>query len=245
MFQSPAKCNEELDMCHSNMTACPKSRGRVTASTFTFPTFRLDAEKLSFRRGGRVLVENLSFSLTNGQALVVTGANGAGKSTLLRGLAGFLPPFHGRALLFDTRDGQETIASHAHYVGHQEGSKPALTARENLAFWRAMLALPGLSAHLSPDDALTRLGVPQVADLPVAYLSAGQKRRVGLARLLLAPRPVWILDEPLTALDMAGQALLTSLMKEHLAQGGMVIAATHAPLGLESLHLRLGEEVAT
>jgi heme exporter protein A len=213
----------------------------VTSIPFTFPTFRLEAEGLSFRRGGRVLVENLSFSLLNGQALVVTGANGAGKSTLLRGLAGFLPAFHGRALLIDGSNGHETIASHAHYVGHQEGSKPALSARENLAFWQSILALPGLTSKTTPEAALTRLGVPQVADLPVAYLSAGQKRRVGLARLLLALRPVWILDEPLTALDVAGQALLTGLMKDHLAMGGMVIAATHAPLGIESLHLSLGE----
>jgi heme exporter protein A len=216
----------------------------VTASTFSFPTFRLEAERLAFRRGGRVLVENLSFTLTNGQALVVTGANGAGKSTLLRGLAGFLPAFHGRAMLIDAAGSQETIASHTHYVGHQEGSKPALTARENLYFWQSMLALPALTSDLTPDAALARLGVPQVADLPVAYLSAGQKRRVGLARLLLAPRPVWILDEPLTALDAAGQALLTGLIKQHLAQGGMVIAATHAPLGIECLHLALGQEVA-
>ena len=216
----------------------------MTASTFSFPTFRLEAEKLALRRGGRVLVENLSFSLTNGQALIVTGANGAGKSTLLRGLSGFLPAFHGRTALIDAAGARESIALQAHYVGHQEGSKPALTARENLAFWQSMLALPGLPSSLSPEAALVRLSVPQVADLPVAYLSAGQKRRVGLARLLLAPRPLWLLDEPLTALDAAGQGLLTGLMKEHLAQGGMVIAATHAPLGIESLHLSLGQEVA-
>ena len=213
----------------------------MTASPFTFPTFRLQAEKLALRRGSRLLVENLSFSLTNGQALVVTGANGTGKSTLLRGLAGFLPPVAGQAHLEVGAGAQETIASHAHYVGHQEGSKPALSARENLTFWQAMLALPGLTSDLTPEAALKRLGVPQVADLPVAYLSAGQKRRVGLARLLLAPRPVLILDEPLTALDAAGQALLTNLMKDHLKMGGMVIAATHAPLGIESLHLSLGE----
>ena len=213
----------------------------MTSIPFTFPTFRLDAERLAFRRGERVLVENLSFSLLNGQALVVTGANGAGKSTLLRGLAGFLPSFHGRALLNGAEGAQETIASHAHYVGHQEGSKPALSARENLTFWQAMLALPGMASPLTPLAALTRLDVPQVADLPVAYLSAGQKRRVGLARLLLAPRPVWILDEPLTALDVAGQTLLNGLMADHLKMGGMIIAATHAPLGIESLNLTLGK----
>lgn len=234
------KCNQELGTRHSILMPVPPSRGCVTKSPFSFPTFRLEAQGLAFARGGRTLIENLSFGLTNGDALVVTGANGAGKSTLLRGLAGFLGANAGYALLMDEAGGRETIASQAHYVGHQEGSKPALTARENLAFWQAMLALPGLTCDLTPDAALARLGVPQVADLPVAYLSAGQKRRVGLARLLLAPRPVWILDEPLTALDGAGQALLTTLMKEHLAQGGTLIAATHAPLGIESLHLELG-----
>lgn len=215
----------------------------MTSIPFSFPTFQLAAEGLTFRRGGRILVENLSFSLTNGQALVVTGANGTGKSTLLRGLAGFLPAAAGRAEHIHGDGERENIAGRAHYVGHQEGSKPALSARENLAFWQAMLKLPDLAPpHLiSPDEALTRLGVPQVADLPVAYLSAGQKRRVGLARLLLAPRPIWILDEPLTALDVAGQALLTDLMKDHLKMGGAIIAATHAPLGLESLQLALGE----
>lgn len=212
----------------------------MSKSPFSFPVFRLEAERLAFRRGGRALVENLSFRLTNGDALVVTGANGAGKSTLLRGLAGFLSAYAGSALLIDQAGDQETIASHGHYVGHQEGSKPALTARENLAFWQAMLTLPGLTNDMTPEAALTQLGVPQVADLPVAYLSAGQKRRVGLARLLLAPRLVWILDEPLTALDAAGQGLLTSLIKNHLGCGGMVIAATHAPLGIDSLHLELG-----
>ncbi len=205
-----------------------------------FLLVRLVVEDLALQRGGRVLVEKLDLTLESGAALVITGANGAGKSTLLRGLAGFLPPSQGRARLICADGAASDVALLAHYVGHLEGSKPALTARENLAFWQSMLALPGFPAALSPDAALARLGVPQVADLPVAYLSAGQKRRVGLARLLLAPRPLWLLDEPLTALDAAGQSLLAGLMADHLAAGGLIVAATHAPLGIPSLHLALG-----
>lgn len=203
------------------------------------PKVRLTAQNLSFRRGDRVLVEGLDLVLENGQALVVTGPNGAGKSTLLRGLAGLLPPFRGEAHAVYADGERMSPGALAHYVGHAEGSKPALTARENLDFWRSMLALPDLPGLDGPDEALALLGVPHIADLPVAYLSAGQKRRVGLARLLLAPRPIWILDEPLTALDRTGQDLLRTLMRDHLARGGVVIAATHAPLGISAFELAL------
>lgn len=203
------------------------------------PELRLVTQGLSLRRGDRVLVDDLDLVLDSGQALVVTGPNGAGKSTLLRGLAGLLPPFRGEAHAICADGERVSPGALAHYVGHAEGSKPALTARENLDFWRAMLTLPGLAGIGGPDAALALLGVPQVADLPVAYLSAGQKRRVGLARLLLAPRPIWILDEPLTALDRAGQDLLRNMMGVHLARGGIVIAATHAPLGIPAFELAL------
>ncbi|MDB5642512.1 MAG: ccmA, partial [Hyphomicrobiales bacterium] len=194
--------------------------------------------------GGRVLVDNLDFTLQNGRALIVAGRNGAGKSTLLRAFAGLLPPARGRwRLTSEAPDAQEPGAL-AHYLGHAEASKPALTARENLEFWRVLLAIPGPATLHTPDSALAALGAPQIVDLPVAYLSAGQRRRVALARLLLAPRPLWILDEPLTALDTAGQALLTGMMREHLALGGLIIAATHAPLGIEALHLTLGSVAA-
>ncbi|MDB5594284.1 MAG: heme exporter, ATP-binding protein CcmA [Hyphomicrobiales bacterium] len=191
-----------------------------------------------------MLLESLDLTLQSGQALVVTGHNGSGKSTFLRSLAGLLPPASGRIRLLDADEASVDIPSHAHYAGHLDASKATLTARENLAFWQAMLVLPGFPAPMSPDEALARLAVPHVADLPVGYLSAGQRRRVGLARLLLAPRPLWLLDEPMTALDAKAQRIFTQCMREHLASGGLIVAATHAPLGIEAMHLELGSPQA-
>ncbi|MDE3177115.1 MAG: heme ABC exporter ATP-binding protein CcmA [Pseudomonadota bacterium] len=185
---------------------------------------RLIAENLTLERGGRRLFAGLSFAAGAGEALVVTGPNGAGKSSLLRAIAGFLPLAGGRVAL----EGGE-LEERTHYLGHADALKSALSAAENLAFWAALLG--GQAAPVAP--ALTRLGLPHVADFPVRALSAGQKRRVALARLLVAPRPLWLLDEPTTALDVGAQALFAQVMREHLAQGGIVVAATHAPLGLE------------
>lgn len=186
------------------------------------------AEALQVDRGGRVIVENVGFALAPGAALVVSGPNGAGKSTLLRALAGLLPLARGRiALGAQTQDVFDAL----HYVGHLDGMKPALTARENLTFWGAYLG--ARSSALSPHEALAAVGLPHVAEFAVAYLSAGQKRRVALARLLVAWRPVWLLDEPTTALDVAAQARFADLMRVYRAEGGIVVAATHAPLGLD------------
>jgi heme exporter protein A len=200
---------------------------------------RLDVADVSIERGGRLLLAHLSFSLAMGEALLVTGPNGAGKSSLLRAIAGLLPLGAGSIAL---QDGVEAIPAglRAHYLGHADALKNALTAAENLAFWAAMLgtSVNGLNAEM----ALARLGLSHVADLPVAYLSAGQRRRVALARLLMAKRPLWLLDEPTTALDAAAQVRLTDILRGHIEQGGMLIAATHAPLGLKgSRELRLGE----
>lgn len=205
----------------------------------------LSVQRLTLARGGRALVSDLSFSVEAGQALVVTGPNGAGKSTLLRAIAGLLRPASGSiAVAGPGVEPDEPVALQAHYVGHADALKGALTARENLAFWGA--ALSGRSARarptLSPDMVLERMGLPQVADLPAGWLSAGQKRRVALGRLLMAYRPIWILDEPATALDRAAQQRLAGTMAEHRAQGGLIVAATHAPLGLEDAsELRLGD----
>jgi heme exporter protein A len=189
---------------------------------------RLVAENLTLERGGRRLVAGLSFAIRAGEALVVTGPNGAGKSSLLRGLAGLLRFSVGRAVI-EGGAAELTMAEQTHYLGHADSLKGALTAGENLGFWAALLGGAGMSVT----DALTALGLPHVADFPVRALSAGQKRRVALARLLVARRPLWFIDEPTTALDAAAQALFAEAMRAHLAEGGLIVAATHAPLGLE------------
>ena len=198
----------------------------------------LRVEGLALERGGRRLAANIGFTLAPGEALLVTGPNGAGKSTLLRTLAGLLRAGEGRASISGAGlEADAEISAHAHYLGHQDALKTALSARENLEFCAGLLGSQGLA----PLDALTRLGLPHVLDFPVGYLSAGQKRRVALARLLVARRAIWILDEPTTALDAASQERLAGQMAEHRAGGGIVLAATHAPLGLDDARtLQLG-----
>ena len=196
----------------------------------------LHAHELALARGGRRLAQGLSFTLKGGEALLVTGPNGAGKSTLLRVLASLLAPASGRLSLDGA--GVEAPGLAAHYLGHAEALKGALTARENLDFWSEMLTMGDFG--LSPDEALARVAMSHAPDLPVSYLSAGQRRRVAIARLLVAPRPLWLLDEPATALDAASQTRLAALMKDHLALGGIIVAATHADLGLPARELRLG-----
>jgi heme exporter protein A len=197
---------------------------------------RLSASKLTVERGGRHVFSDVSFALDDGESLTVTGPNGAGKSTLLRVLAGFLPLASGTHSL--TPQSGETLAEQTHYVGHADALKNLLTVTENLEFLGRLLD----AGHggMAVGAALAVFGLSHVAGLPAAYLSAGQRRRVGLARLLVVKRPVWLLDEPLTALDAASQALMTHIMTAHLAQGGMIVAATHAQLGLAGQELRLG-----
>jgi heme exporter protein A len=196
---------------------------------------RLLVENLALVRGTRRLAQGLSFALESGQALSITGPNGAGKSTLLRVLAGLLAPAAGTVSLSGV-DPQE-MAQQIHYAGHAEALKNALTARENLQFWSALLGGP---AGLTPQQALERVNLAHLPDLPVSYLSAGQRRRVALARLLVAPRPLWLMDEPSTALDTAAQARLAELMEAHLSGGGLIVAATHSPLGVPAGELMLG-----
>lgn len=200
----------------------------------------LTVERLALSRGGRLVVSDVAFQVESGEAMLVTGPNGAGKSTLLRALAGLLRPSSGTIRLAGPHvDPEDPTGLHAHYVGHADALKSALTARENLTFWAAALGGRGGGDALS---ALQRVGLPHVADLPAGWLSAGQRRRVSLGRLFVAARPVWILDEPATALDKAAQGRLADAMAEHRASGGLVVAATHAPLGLEDAHeLRLGD----
>jgi heme exporter protein A len=202
----------------------------------SFPAaLRLEARGLAVRRGFRLLFEGLDVDLAAGDILQLTGANGTGKSTLMRLLAGFTQPDAGsvRWLGLGAEDDAATLL---HYHGHREGLREALTPAENLAFAAGLLG--GEAARIPL--ALERLGVGALADLPVQVLSAGQRRRVALARLLVAPRPVWLLDEPLAALDVAGQALVSALLDEHRQAGGMAIVATHQPLGIEVRNLELG-----
>ena len=187
---------------------------------------RIAVENLACRRAGRLVFEGLSFALDEGQALVVTGRNGAGKSSLLAILAGQLRPHAGAVRAEGI--GERSLPEALHLVGHRDALKGALTAAENLAFARDLLG----DAAAAPGEALEAVGLAHAARLPVAYLSAGQRRRVALARLIVARRPLWLLDEPTAALDTGAQETLVGLMRTHLSEGGLVIAATHAPLPL-------------
>jgi heme exporter protein B len=194
---------------------------------------KLSVDHLACRRAGRLIFEDVSFALSPGEALLVTGRNGAGKSSLLAILAGRLQPDSGTVALEEA--GERSLPECLHLVGHREGLKSALTAEENLAFARDLLG----DAALSPSAALGAVGLDHAARLPVGYLSAGQRRRVALARLLVAHRPVWLLDEPTAALDVASQDMLADLMRRHLAGGGMIVAATHQALALPAKELRI------
>jgi len=188
---------------------------------------RLTAQDLAVRRSGRRIFSGVSFALEAGEALMVTGRNGAGKSTLLAVLAGRLKPEAGTLTAHDV--GEATLPECLHVVGHRDGLKSPLTAEENLAFARDLLGAP----TASPRAALEELGLGHALKLPVAFLSAGQRRRVALARLLVCRRPLWLLDEPTAALDVASQGVLAGMMARHRATGGLVIAATHQALGLD------------
>ncbi len=190
---------------------------------------RLIGSEIAIERGGRRLFANLSFALEAGQALIVTGPNGAGKSSLLRAIAGFLPLAAGHFNLAGGDAGLR-LGEQAHYLGHADALKGPLTAGENLEFWAGFLGAP--ASHATIPGALAQVGLSRVGNFPVNALSAGQKRRVALARLLVAPRPIWLLDEPSTGLDVAAQAQVAGLMGAHLSGGGIIVAATHLDLGL-------------
>lgn len=199
------------------------------------------AERLACARGERRLFADLSFTVRAGQALALEGANGAGKTSLLRVLAGFLAPQAGRIVVTEngqTSDEAEARARRIGWLGHQDGLKAQLTVREQLAFYASLYGTQVAG------DALDQVGLARQADLPCRYLSAGQKRRLALARLLVSDRPLWLLDEPFAALDTAGQALIAQAMARHCGQGGIVIAATHDPLGLGNESLRLEARAA-
>lgn len=188
---------------------------------------RLIAEGLAASRGGERIFSEVDFVLAQGEALTVTGPNGSGKSTLLRVVAGLLAPAAGSVRLEGGPAGG--IGAAAHYFGHANAMKAAMSVAENLAFWQGFLGEPDLSAA----DALDAFGLADLSHLPYTDLSAGQKRRAAAARLLVSRRPVWLLDEPTASLDAASEAVFVGLMRRHVAAGGILMAATHLPLGLE------------
>jgi heme exporter protein A len=186
---------------------------------------KLIADKLSVLRDSRPIFAGLSFTLEAGSSLILRGPNGAGKTTLLRVIAGLLPASAG-GLRVEGGPAERRLSELCHYVGHLNAIKPALTVGENARFWQRFLGGGGQRV----EDALAAFGLAALSDIPASYLSAGQKRRLALARVLLAPRAIWLLDEPAAALDQDAEAALAAAVTARLAGGGLVVAATHQPL---------------
>lgn len=180
---------------------------------------KLIANALACERNGRVVFSGLNFAVAAGQLAELRGPNGSGKSSLLRLIAGLVPAAAGTVTLDLSND--TALPQHCHYIGHLDALKNAMTVRENIVFWSRMLGGPGDAT------ALDAFKLTHLADDPVQLLSAGQRRRLSLSRLLAAPRAIWLLDEPATALDVASQATLTNLIDTHLTSGGIVLAAIH------------------
>ncbi len=194
-----------------------------------YPPLVLKGDNLACERGGRLVFDGLSFEARSGDILLVTGPNGSGKSTLLRLLAGLLEKSAGEVSLGGMAPEGE-VSDYLLYAGHLDAVKGGLCVAENLAFWGALYgsAVPGAAL----DAALAVFALDHLADLPADVLSAGQKRRLGLARLALIERPLWLLDEPSVSLDAENAGRLARLIEAHRARGGIVLAATHADLGL-------------
>nr|WP_209852200.1 heme ABC exporter ATP-binding protein CcmA [Rhizobium herbae] len=199
----------------------------------------LVVEDLSAKRGEDLIFHDISFVVSAGEALVVTGPNGSGKSTLLRVLAGLLAAEYGSVRL----DGISFEIGHprelCHYLGHRNAMKRELTVAENLSFWKSFMGDSDGGSGIGLEEATEALGLGGISHLPFGYLSAGQQRRMAMAKLLVAYRPIWILDEPTAALDASADRLFAALVSRHLGAGGIVVAATHQPLGVEARELRM------
>lgn len=194
----------------------------------TQTAIQLIVNNLAAMRGTRIVFRNLGLTARSGDAYAIIGPNGAGKTTFLRCVAGLLAPASGSVTLTGGDD-ERSVGEQCHYIGHLNGIKPALSVIENLRFYYRFLGGEG-----NIEATLERLTLTELQDIPAAYLSAGQKRRLGLARLLCAERPVWLLDEPAVSLDQTSQGILAQIVSEHLQGGGIVLAVTHMPLGWEA-----------
>ena len=189
----------------------------------------LTVENLAARRGSALIFDGLTLSLREGESLAFTGKNGAGKSTAIRTMLGLQRPEAGR-VVFTFGQEDMPLAAASHYLGHLNAMKRELTAYENLAFWQRFMGDFEGGQGVGTEESAEMVGLGDILDLPYGYLSAGQKRRFALARLLVSYRPVWMLDEPTASLDTSSRALVETLVTGHLAQGGIAIAATHEPL---------------
>lgn len=197
---------------------------------------KLAVDDLEVARGERTIIAGLSFTVAAGELILLTGSNGAGKTTLLRTIAGFLPAAAGTVTL-DGGIADAELAEQCHWIGHDSALKPAFSATENLAFWARFLGG-------SPDrvaEALAALDLEMLADVPAGAMSAGQRRRLALARLLVAERRLWLLDEPTSSLDAHSARIVDGLLARHIAAGGLAIVATHRPITVPGAReLRLG-----
>jgi heme exporter protein A len=185
----------------------------------------LTISDLTIARGGVPVLEGVSFAVSSGQAVILRGPNGIGKTTLLRTVAGLQPPVHG-----SVSGAEDRIA----YAGHSDGIKPTLTVTENLRFWASVFGTDSIQPALDAFD------LNALTDRHAGNLSAGQKRRLGLSRLLVTGRPIWVLDEPTVSLDVASVAMFADAVRAHLGQGGSALIATHIDLGLDGTVLDVG-----
>lgn len=193
---------------------------------------RLTVENVSARRGDELIFQDISFFVDEGNALCVKGPNGSGKTTLLRLIAGLLPAEKGHIRLEGSTGDTGNPGEACHYLGHRNAMKRELTVGENLAFWKDNLGDSPGGSGTKPQEAIEAVGLAGLSHIPFGYLSAGQQRRIAMAKLLVAHRPVWILDEPTAALDTGAETMFAGLVNRHLEKGGIAVAATHQPLGI-------------